>query len=123
MTLFITDMIDQKRRFRRYKARKEQLPANYRKVLDAVERYFWHFASGKGESILQLLDDVADLFEQAAADATPVRDIVGADPVEFAEELMRNYPESLWINKERERLAQTINSIAGDHGTSGDGRS
>lgn len=115
MTMFVTDMIEQKKHFKRYKARKEQLPKPYRKVMDAVERYFWNFASAKGDSVLRLLDDTLDLMEQAAADSTAIRDIVGDDPVEFAEELMRNYPETLWIDKERERLTKTINGIAGDH--------
>ena len=36
---------------------------------------------GDGDSILSMLDDLADLFEQAAANRTPIREIVGAaDP-------------------------------------------
>ena len=34
---------------------------------------------------LTMFDDLADLLERAAADGTPVREIVGDDPVEFAE--------------------------------------
>ena len=33
----------------------------------------------------QMFGDLADLWERAAADGTPVREIVGDDPVEFAE--------------------------------------
>ncbi|MFI6793991.1 hypothetical protein [Streptosporangium canum] len=32
-----------------------------------------------------MFEDLADLFEQAAADGTPIREIVGEDPVEFVE--------------------------------------
>ena len=35
-----------------------------------------------------MFDDVADLFERAAADGTPIREIVGDDPVEFADALI-----------------------------------
>ncbi len=111
--MFITRMIAEKRHYRRYAARKEQLPANYRTVLDAVERYLTH-AGGldKGDIILLLLDDLADVFEQAAANATPMDDLIGDDPVEFIEEFLRNYPQGQWINKERERLARTVRNVS-----------
>lgn len=60
-----------------------------------------------------MLEDLADLFERAAADETPVRAIVGDDPVEFAEEFLQNYSEGQWINKERARLTTAIDRAAG----------
>ena len=48
---------------------------------------------GKGDSVLSMLEDLADLFEQSAANGTPIREIVGEDPVEFAETFLRNYSE------------------------------
>ena len=53
-----------------------------------------------------MFDDLADLFEQAAADGTPIREIVGDDPVEFAETFAQNYSKGGWIDKERERLTE-----------------
>ena len=47
--------------------------------------------------------DLIDLFEQAAADETPIRQIVGEDPVEFVETFVQNYPKGQWIIRERER--------------------
>jgi DNA-binding ferritin-like protein (Dps family) len=61
-----------------------------------------------------MLEDLADLFEQSAANGTPIREIVGEDPVEFAETFLQNYSEGQWINKERERLTKAINSAAGE---------
>ena len=40
-----------------------------------------------------MLEDLADLFEQAAADGTPIREIVGDDPVEFVEAFARELLE------------------------------
>jgi DNA-binding ferritin-like protein (Dps family) len=40
------------------------------------------------DNAASLLEDVADLFERAAADRTPIREIVGEDPVEFVEALV-----------------------------------
>ena len=61
-----------------------------------------------------MLEDLADLFEQSAANGTPIREIVGEDPVEFVEAFVRNYPEGQWINKERERLINAIERAAGE---------
>ncbi len=58
-----------------------------------------------------MLEDLADLFEQSAASGTPVREVVGADPIEFAETFLQNYSEGQWINKERKRLTQVIDGI------------
>ena len=111
----ITGPFDQKKRYRQYKARKEALPANYRTAIDALERYLTYFGSiTKGEILVSMLEDLADLFEQSAASGTPIRAIVGDDPVEFAETFVRNYSEGQWINKERERLVSTIERAAGE---------
>jgi DNA-binding ferritin-like protein (Dps family) len=69
---------------------------------------------GDGDSILSMLDDLADLYEQGAADGTPGREIVGEDPVEFAEAFLRNYPAGQWITRERERLTRAIERAAGE---------
>ena len=61
-----------------------------------------------------MFEDLADLFERAAADGTPIREIVGDDPVEFAEAFLRNYTEGQWIDKERERLTSAIDRAAGE---------
>ena len=104
---------EQRRRYRQYKARTGRLPANYRTAIDALERYLEFFGPGKGDSLLPMLDDLAGLFEQSAANRTPVREVVGEDPVAFAEAFLRNYPEGQWISREQERLTSAINRAAG----------
>ncbi|MHB8050832.1 MAG: DUF1048 domain-containing protein [Coriobacteriia bacterium] len=111
--MFISKMVAEKRRYRQYKARVEQLPAGYRTAVTALERYTNYLGGlGDAESILSMFDDLVDLFEQAAADGTPIREIVGDDPVEFAETFLRNYPAGQWITRERDRLTGAIESIA-----------
>ena len=101
--------VGDKRRWRAYKARTRQLPAGYRTAIEALERYLTYFgAITRGDVLVSMLEDLADLFEQGAADGTPIRAIVGDDPVEFAEEFLRNYAEGQWINKERARLTEAI---------------
>jgi DNA-binding ferritin-like protein (Dps family) len=111
----ITGSIEQKKRYRQYKARTEQLPANYHTAIDALARYLMYFGPmTKGDSLVSMLEDLADLFEQSAANATPIRALVGEDPVEFAEAFLRNYAEGQWINKERKRLISAIERAAGE---------
>jgi DNA-binding ferritin-like protein (Dps family) len=66
------------------------------------------------ESAASLLEDVADLFERAAADNTPIREIVGDDPVDFVEALARNYVKGGYVDRERERLVSAIRIAAGE---------
>jgi DNA-binding ferritin-like protein (Dps family) len=61
-----------------------------------------------GDSAASMFEDLADLFEQSAADGTPIRAVVGKDPVEFIEAFLRNYPEGQWRSRERERLTDAI---------------
>lgn len=112
---FASMVIGEKRRWREYKARVGKLPEPYRTAVDAFERYL--MVSGgisDGESAASLLENLADLFEESAADGTPIREIVGQDPVEFIEEMIRNYPQGDWRTRERERLANAIALAAGE---------
>jgi DNA-binding ferritin-like protein (Dps family) len=61
--------------------------------------------------MMTMLGDFADLWERAAADQTPVADIVGDDPVEFAEAFAAAYSGKRWIDKERNRLTETIRGL------------
>ena len=111
----VTGSLEEKKRYRQYKARTKQLPANYRTAIDALDRYLMYFGSiTRGDTLVSMLEDLADLFEQSAADGTPIREIVGEDPVEFAETFLQNYSEGQWINKERERLTKAIDRAAGE---------
>ena len=112
---FISKVIGPKRRWRQYKARKEQLPENYRTAVEAIERYLMHFVPVDADSDASRFEDLADLFEQAAADGTPIREIVGEDPVEFAEAFAQNHTEGGYVpNRERKRLTDAITRAAGD---------
>lgn len=105
---FTSKVIGDKRRWREYKARTRRLPENYRTAVEALERYLMYFGSADGESAASMFEDLADLFEQAATDGTPVRAIVGEDPVEFVETFLQNYEKGGWVTRERERLTNAI---------------
>ena len=101
--------LEQKKQYKQYKARIEALPEPYGTVAKALQRYLMYCGSvTDGETILKMFGDFADLWERAAADGTPVRTIVGENPVEFAETFAEAYSGAHWIDKERARLTKTI---------------
>lgn len=106
--MFISRMIDEKRRYRRYKARTAALPASYRTAIDAIERYLMYFGPGTGDELIAMLEDLLELFDQSVASGSPIRSIVGDDPVEFVETFRRNYPAGQWIVREQQRLTRAI---------------
>ncbi len=109
----LTGSFDDKKRWRHYKARRQQLPMNYRTAIDGLERYLMYAGSiVKGDVLMQMLEDLADLIERAAADSTPIRDVVGDDPVDFADTFIQNYSDGQWVNKERKRLTDAIDQAA-----------
>jgi DNA-binding ferritin-like protein (Dps family) len=105
----VTGSLEQKKQFKQYRARIEALPEPYRAVAKALERYFMHSGGvTDGETALKMWGDFVDLWERAAADGTPVRAIVGENPVEFAEAFTQAYAGRQWIDKERRRLTKAI---------------
>jgi len=112
MTTIIEKIIgdlSEKKRWREYKARVKAMPAPYRATTEAVERYLMYFGGiTKGDVLVQMLEDLADLFDGAVVDRTPIRAIVGEDPVEFVETFLENYDDSRWISKERRRLTEAV---------------
>ncbi|WP_166971885.1 DUF1048 domain-containing protein [Brevibacterium atlanticum] len=104
----ITGSFEDKKRWRAYKARVQQLPPSHRTAVEGVERYLMMTGPADGDHLLQMVDDLAELFEQGAADGTPVREVVGDDPVEFVDTFKNNYGLAGWIGKEQRRLEDAI---------------
>ena len=105
----VTGSLEQKKRYKRSRARIKALPEPYGTVAEAFQRYFMYYGGiVDGETVLRMMDDLADLWDRAAADGTPVRAIVGDDPVGFAETFAQAYAGKRWIDKERARLTKAI---------------
>lgn len=112
-------IIGPKKEWKAYKARVKALPKPYMEAVAGVERYVMHFGSiSDAVQAQSLFNDVIDLFEQAAADNTPIRDIVGDDPVEFADALIRNYQQTGYVAKEQGRLRDSITKAVEEQGKS-----
>ena len=105
----ITGSLEQKKQYKQYKARIEALPEPYGTAAKALQRYFMVYGGvTDGDTAVKMMGDSADLWERAAVDGTPVRAIVGEDPVEFAETFAQAYTGAHWIDKERARLTTAI---------------
>jgi DNA-binding ferritin-like protein (Dps family) len=105
----LTGSLEQKKRYRQAMARIEALPEPYRASAKAFNRYFMYYGGiTEGDVLITMIGDHVDLWERAAVDGTPVHDIVGDDPVEFAEAFAQAYDATQWIDKERARLVKAI---------------
>lgn len=110
----LTGDLGDKKKYLAYRGRIKALPEPYRTAANAFERYLMHnggIVDGDPAVMNTMLSDFADLWERAAADETPVRDIVGTDPVEFADAFAAAYTGKRWIDKERLRLVETIDAL------------
>lgn len=99
---------DQKRRWKQYRSRVAALPESYRTAVEGLERYIVRAGAQGYDASVQMWEDLAELFEQAAADGTGVRALVGQDPVGFADEFSANYGTKDWRSRERARLIESI---------------
>ena len=105
----LTGSLEQKKQYKQYRARIEALPEPYGTAAQAFHRYFMYYGGiTDGDTLLKMFGDFADLWERAAADGMPLREIVGDDPVEFAETFAQAYSGKRWIDKERARLTKAI---------------
>ncbi|GAA1656288.1 DUF1048 domain-containing protein [Microbacterium flavum] len=87
----------------------DALPEPYRAAAKAYQRYFLYAAGFlDGDTLVTMFVDVADLWERAAADGIPLRDLLGTDPVAFGEDFIAAYSSRQWIDKERTRLVEAI---------------
>lgn len=102
----IKKMIQEKREYRAYKKRVNNLPEEYRKAMKAIENYMWSYAKGSG--MLELLRNILEMFENSASDGLSVRDVVGDDIAEFADSILAEFPEETWMDKMRKKLRDSI---------------
>jgi DNA-binding ferritin-like protein (Dps family) len=109
----VTGSLEQKRQYRKFKARLDALPEPYGAAAKALFRYFmYNGGTPEDGAAITMMNDFIDLWERAAVDGTSVRAIVGDDPVEFADSFVQAYVGKRWIDKERERLTKAIDDAA-----------
>lgn len=116
----LTGSLEQKKQYKQDKARIEALPDPYATAAQAMHRYLMYYGGiTDGDTLVTMFGDLADLWERAAVDGTPVRAIVGDDPVEFAETFAQAFTGKHWIDKERARFTKAIDAATGDEREAG----
>jgi DNA-binding ferritin-like protein (Dps family) len=111
----LTGSLEQKKQYKQLKARLDALPEPYGAVAKAMHRYFMYYGGiTDGDDLVRMLEGLVELWERAAADGTRVADIVGSDPVDFAETFAQSYGGTQWIDKERARLTKAIHDAEGE---------
>ncbi len=109
----LTGSLEQKRQYKQLRARMDLLPEPYLTTAKALLRYFLYSGGVvAGETSIEMMRDHVEMWERAAADGSPVRAIVGDDPVEFAEAFVAAYTGERWIDKQRARLTAAIDDVA-----------
>lgn len=98
---------EQKRAFRAYRKRAEQLPAAYRIVFQEMEAYIWNFSM---DGSVDLFSDLITLFEAGAAEGKDVLEITGEDVAGFCDELLREWMSRTWPGQVREKFNNRIHS-------------
>ncbi|MCX5205126.1 DUF1048 domain-containing protein [Streptomyces sp. NBC_00237] len=113
-TGFLAKVIGPKKRWKAYKVRAKELPEPYRAAVGAIERHLMHFVPTDGENNAAMFEDLADLFEGAATNGTPISEIVGDDPAGFVEDFSRNYTDGGYVPaRARTQLAEALAEAAG----------
>lgn len=111
----LTGSLEQKKQYKQLKARLDALPEPYGTAAKAMHRYFMYYGGvTDGDDLVRMIEGLVELWERAAVDGTPVADIVGSDPVDFAETFAQSYGGTQWIDKERARLTKAIREAEGE---------
>ena len=103
---------EDKRKYREYQKRVDNLPADYSFVYRKLVDYMFRFIGGDGTDMTGLCSGLLEMFEAGAADGKPVRDIIGDDPAAFCDELIRS--AKTWTDKWRSGLNESISRRLGD---------
>ncbi|MBV4440609.1 DUF1048 domain-containing protein [Clostridium tyrobutyricum] len=111
MKNYIQSIFESKKRYKDYKKEKEKLPDDYEKAINALEKYMWSFA--KSGNFMTVLEEVLQLFMESSFEKVPLSEVIGEDPVKFADTIMEQFPQELWLIKSREKLRDEIKKIGG----------
>lgn len=109
MKNWYTSMRNDKKRYNAYVKAKAQLPDDYEKALTALDHYMMNFV-GNSE-FMGIFEDLLQLFADGAAEGRSINELVGNDPVKFADDIMAEYPEVLWYSKTRKKLKDEFERI------------
>lgn len=99
--------IEGKREWRAMEARAKALPKEYSVVYEEIKHYIW---KSSGVDPTDIFKGILDLFEEGAANKTPVLELTGEDVAAFCDELVKgvkSYTDD-WRNKLNKDIAKKL---------------
>jgi DNA-binding ferritin-like protein (Dps family) len=112
----IRRFIREKREWREHVRRLDALPADYRFTVKQIEKFMWTFAADA--QMVQVLDEILELFEQGAAQGRTVLDVTGDDVAAFCQSVLTEIQAHTWTGKRAQDLNRAVHRRVGaaDHG-------
>lgn len=106
----IKRMIEAKKEYKQKMDRVNKLPEDYQFVFKKIQSHMWMFSAGAGYDMMEIQNDLIELFESGNADGKKVLEITGDDVALFCEELLKNcktYTEN-WRDKLNREIHERI---------------
>lgn len=102
----------EKRAYKEFLARIQQLPADYKFVYEKMTHYMWEYSGGgDGYDMIALHQGLLELFEEGAAQGKKVMDVTGADVAVFCDDLLRS--AITYTEKRRDKLNREVQQKLG----------
>lgn len=86
----IKRMIEVKREYKQQMARVDAMPEDYKFLFNKIQNHMWMFTAGAGYDMMEVHNDLVELFESGIANNKKVLEITGDDVAAFCEELLLN---------------------------------
>mgnify|MGYP005984508965 CR=1 FL=1 len=102
-------LVGEKKQYRKVKKEMKELPKPYAETLEALEKYMWNFA--KTSKFMDVLEELLQIFQENAAEGVPVGNVIGDDPVTFADTIMAQYPDELWLITYQNHLRSQVKKV------------
>lgn len=102
----VIGMREEKREYKQFKKKINELPKDYRIVLEQIEKYMWNFAADG--SMMQVLYEIYNMFEDAIEEGKEVLDVTGEDVVAFTEGVMSALDVKRWDSKIKDKLNNKV---------------
>jgi len=103
----VTGSLEEKKEYKAYKKRIDNLPTDYKNAMVSIETYMWSFCADG--TMLKELYNILDMLEENVSDGRKVTDIVGNDITAFCDDILKEIPEKTWMNSYKEKIQKRIN--------------
>ena len=92
--------------------RVEAMPEDYKFVFMKIQKYMWMFTAGAGYDMMEVHDDLVELFESGIANGKKVLEVTGDDVASFCDELLLNC--TTYTENWRDKLNREVHEKVGN---------